>query len=265
MTDTGSQDPFAIAIAEDLLRAAPYDAHPPEGRPRDMAAGYATQDRLVENLIAEGRRGPVAGYKIAANAPALMKRFGVSEPASGRVFADQCHESPAQRASAEFHTFALEPEIAAVIGARLTPDHAPFERARIAAAIDRFVPALELLDLRGADMSAVHLPDVVAQNISNAGAVVGAHGVGADDLDTARLHTEVMIDGAPAISVTGGAPQDPVEAVQWLAGHLAARGLTLEPGQIVLCGTHAPMHPVAGPASIELRMSGLGTVEFRLT
>lgn len=258
-------DHATAAIARDLLSAAPYEPHTPDDGPRDMSAAYAAQDDLVDYFTQGGHRGPVAGYKIAVNAPALMERFGISEPASARVFADQCHDSPAERPAGEFRTFAFEPEIAAVMGARLGPEDAPLNRARVVAAIDRFVPALELLDLRGASMADVHLPDVVAQNISNVGAVLGATGMAPGDLDPVHLHTEVKIGGSPVLSVTGGAPQHPVEAVEWLAGHLADRGLSLEPGHIVLCGTHTPMHPVAGPALIELEMTGLGNVRFQLS
>jgi len=151
-----------------------------------------------------------------------------------------------------------------IAGHALRAEDAPFSRETVVAAIDRMVPALELLDLRGAKPPELALADVIAQNISNAGAVIGGPGVKPDALDPASVHTAVTIDDAPELSVTGAAPQDPLEAAHWLANHIARRNLSLEAGQIILCGTHAPIRPVSGAARIAVTMSGLGTVSVVL-
>ncbi len=256
-------DTTANAIVREIRDRAPFDPHASGGR-RDIHQGYLLQDAVAAGLVDAGVRGPVAGYKIAVNAPALMAHFGVEEPASGRVFADQCHDSGAGLPADGFADFAYEPEIAAVMGAPLRAGEAPFSRAAVAACIDRMVPALELLDLRGSNPPDQDLADVIAQNISNAGAVIGGPGIAPDALDPAQVHTSVTIDAAPELSVTGAAPQHPLDAAHWLANHLARRGLSLAAGQIILCGTHAPIRPVRGPARIDVAMSDLGTVSVAL-
>ena len=50
----------------------------------------------------------------------------------------------------------------------------------------------------------------------------------------------------------------------WLANHLAARGLALEAGQMVLCGTHSPIWYHSGGGEFIVAMSGLGEVSLRL-
>jgi 2-keto-4-pentenoate hydratase len=45
-----------------------------------------------------------------------------------------------------------------------------------------------------------------------------------------------------------------------MANHLAARGLSIEAGMVILCGTHTPIQYPVGVNRIEVRMSGLGTV-----
>ena len=250
-------------IAQEILEGADFNPHAGAKR-RTMSEAYAVQDALAGHLTGSGVRGPVAGWKIAANSQALLALFNLDEPASGRVFADQRHASPATVQAAEFADFAYEPEVAAVIKTTLAPGAAPFDQGQVLSAIDRFVPALELLDMRGVHMPSCHIPDVVAQNVTNAGAVIGGPGVPAADLDPAEVRTVVTISGAPELDVTGNAPQPPVEAVLWLANHLAARGLALEAGQIVLCGTHAPIRRLAGAAMIDVKMSGLGTVSLTL-
>ena len=246
-------------IMRDTLEGAPYQAYA-TNPPRGTADAYEIQDALAEALISSGNRAPVAGWKIAANSPALLARFKLEDPVSGRIFGDQNHDSPAALKVSDYTEFAFEPEIAAVMGSTLSPQDAPFDREQVMRAIDRFVPALELLDMRNADMQSVHIADAIAQNISNVGAVRGGPGASPDQLDADAIHTVVSIDGTVVHDVTGAAPQPPVEAVLWLANHLAARGLTLEAGQIVLCGTHSPIWYHKGPGEIRVEMSGLGTV-----
>ena len=260
-----NETPDTIArIAQDILMGNLFDPHAAEP-PRDMAQAYADQDELNAYLLDNGHRTGLAGYKIAVNAQAQMAQFGVQEPASGRVYADQTSQTPARRRVSDYTSFFFEPEIAAILGAPIEVTGQGVSREQVVEAIDRFVPALELLDLRFVRLPSVHLPDVVAQNITNAGAVIGGPGVAPSDLDTDTVATTVSVSGQQEVEVVGAAPQDPVEAVHWLANHLAGRGLSLLAGQIVLCGTHIPMRQVEGPAEIAVTMSGLGRVDLSLT
>lgn len=250
-------------IVQDIIGAAPFAAHETDP-PRGVDAAYRLQDAVAETLAATPAFGPVAGWKIAANSPALLARFGLGEPASGRVFAAQRRDSPARLSASDYRQFALEPEIAAVMGRTLTPQDAPYDSHTVLAAIDQFVPAMELLDMRGTDMPNIHLPDVIAQNISNVGAVIGGPGIAPGDLDPDTVRTTLAIDGEIRHDVTGAAPQHPLDAVTWLANHLSGRGLALEAGQIVLCGTHSPIWYHEGSGEIVLEMSGLGSASVRL-
>ncbi len=259
---THSQDHVAGIVA-DILQGRSYRSHSSDP-PRDFDDAYRLQDEVHERL-SSGERGPIAGYKIAVNSAALLSHFGLQEPVSGRVYATQTSSSPARRRIGDYSDFAYEPEIAAIMGESISPSEAPVDRAQVIAAIDRFVPALELLDLRHSKPPEVHLPDMVAQNISNAGAVLGGDGIKPSDLEMEGITTTVLVSEQQPIEVTGAAPQDPVEAVTWLANHLAQRGIGLEAGQFVLCGTHIPMQPVKGPAEISVEMSGLGRVTLSLS
>lgn len=254
----------AERIVSDIHGACTFDAHPMQ-TPRTQGAAYALQDQVAEILSQDSAFGPVAGWKIAANSKALLERFGIGEPASGRVFGALRRDSPAELRASNYRQFALEPEIAAVMKTTLPAQDAPFDATTVQGAIDRFVPAFELLDMRDCDMAQIHLPDIIAQNISNVGAVIGGPGLAPDRLDISTLRTTLTIDGEMRHDVTGAAPQDPLEAVTWLANHLAARGLTLEAGQIVLCGTHSPIWYHDGTGQIVLEMSGLGRAVLRIT
>ncbi|MBK0326613.1 fumarylacetoacetate hydrolase family protein [Rhodobacteraceae bacterium F11138] len=260
---TNPQQPIDKILGDVVTGAAfdPYATQPA----RTVAQAYALQDAVVAALLNAGHRMAIAGWKIAANSPQLLERFKLDEPATGRVFSDQSHQSPATLAASDYTEFAFEPEIAAIMKTTLEPSKAPFTPADVRPAIARFVPAMELLDMRKTDMPNTHIPDAIAQNISNVGAVLGGPGVPPEALDTAQLRTTLTIDGRVEHDVTGAAPQNPVDAVAWLATHLSRRGLTLQAGQIVLCGTHSPIWYHKGAGRIEVEMSGLGTAAVTLT
>lgn len=260
MTPSGLHS-LAMDIGREIVAHAPFTSR--ADLIPDLQTAYAVQDAVVDHLIESGARGVVTGYKVAANSTALLDLFGLSEPVSARIFADQRHEGAARLRRADFNQFAFEPEIAAILGADL-PVGATHDRASAAAAIARFVPAFELLDLRQVDPPRAHMPDMVAANISNEGVVLGGPGVAAEALDPAAIRAEVLFDGALAQDVTGAAPQHPLDVVAWLANHLGARGLGLSAGMVVLCGTHTPIQRPEGVRRIALRMTGLGEVSADL-
>lgn len=225
----------------------------------DLAAGYAVQDALAE------RAGEAAGWKLAVNGKPQMQFFGVSEPVAARVFRAEVHDSGAALRRRDYHALTVEPEIMAVMGDGAASLGADATEAQVAAAIDRYLPAIELIDMRGLSLKDATLPQAVALNVFNAGAVTGGPGVVPGALDWRTVQVSLEIDGTPAGAATGSAPQPPVEAVRWLAGHLAARGMGLRPGDLVLCGTLLPMQVLPADARrVRVRMKWLGEVGFTL-
>jgi 2-keto-4-pentenoate hydratase len=248
-------DATAQRIATEILSHAPFDGHA-EAVGTTLHAAYAMQDRVVAELTGSGPRGPVAGYKLAANSAKAMAAMGLSEPLSARVFADQCRESPADLRGESFLTRAFEAEIAAVIESDVPPG--TYTREGIAEYVGRLVPAFEVLDLRQSRPSPDTLPLAVAQNISNEGAILGGPGLPPGALDLEHLQVRVSLDGTVLAEATGAAPQHPLDAVAWLAGHLSDRQLPLSRGMVVLCGTHTPMLRPEGAGRLLLDMGDLG-------
>ncbi|MCY6382942.1 2-keto-4-pentenoate hydratase [Hoeflea prorocentri] len=256
MTDDAIEKIMADVVSHAAFTS--YDAD----QTLTLEDGYRFQDALADRLVARGGRIGTAGWKIAANAPQLLERFGLEEPLSGRVFKSQVHESPANLSDTTFRQFAFEPEIAAIMKTGLSGTN--ISRQETASAIDRLVPAIELLDMREVDMPSVRIANVVAQNISNEGIVIGGPGIAPQDFDPDVVQTEVSVDGKVELQVTGAAPQNPIDAVAWLADHLTKRGQRLEAGQVVLCGTHCPIWYHDKPGDIVVEMTDLGEVAMRL-
>ena len=230
-----------------------------------LAEAYEIQSRLADTLVAGGQFGGIAGYKLAVNGPAQMAHFGVTEPAAAFLFEREAVRSPAELAAGSFANLVIEPEIAAIIGAGIDDVGETLDRDDVAKAIEKFVPALELIDMRGLKMPDVTLPAAVALNVLNAGCVIGDDGVRPADLNLTDMTATLLFDGKPVASGTNAAPQHPLDAVTWLIGHLRQRSLALQPGMIVLCGTHVPMQKAPeGTRDIEATFSGLGEVALRL-
>lgn len=238
---------------------------PGEVSSANLEGAYAFQRALVEGLQTEAEIGEIAGYKIAVNGKPQMAHFGVSEPISGTLFAAEVSVTPEARPASKLVTLCVEPEIAAIIGPQISALGGNPGDDEVLACIDSYAAAMEIIDMRGTRITDSTLAAAVSLNIFNHGCVLGTERVSPADLRIEEITAELTIDGVVAGSATNNAPQPPVEAVKWLAGHLRKRGLELKEGMVVMCGTHIPIHNVpAGSRDIRIDMSGLGSAELSL-
>ena len=201
----------AREIAADIAAGNPFRPHA-EAAGDDLAQAYAIQLAAVEDLLSSGRRSGVGGFKVALNAPALLERYGITEPAGAHVFADEVRQSPARLQLSFFGSFHYEPEITAILNAPLPVREDPYTQAEVAAAIGRFVPSFEVIDTRRANIPEISLAEAIAQNITNAGAVLGGPGLPPGDLDADTIRTVVRENGETLLDAVGARPQPPLEA-----------------------------------------------------
>lgn len=218
----------------------------------DIAAGFDVQDRVT------ARSGPVGGYKIAWNSAKLMADYRMPHPGAARILAADIHEDGAVLDRTAYRELLMEPEIAVILGQPVTPDH-PWDcaddlRERVA----RFVPAIELLDRRGAQE--LHAPSILAGNVFNCAIVLGGPGAGPDaDLTS---HCTVTCAGRVLCDAPDTAPQPVLEAMAFLVRHYTSRGVTLHAGQVLMCGTHAGITPLAPGDEVTMTVTGLGSVSL---
>src|SRR5438067_5259226 len=85
-------------------------------------------------------------------------------------------------------------------------------------------------------------------------------------LDLARATARLLINGCEIGSGVGrDVMGNPLNALAWLAGKLAAAGTPLRRGMIVITGSMVPIqHPLAGDRVL-VEVSGLGTAELVLS
>ena len=109
-------------------------------------------------------------------------------------------------------------------------------------------------------------PSLVADDFFSVGCVLGTPCRLADAGDLGTISGSFWVDGEPASEQGVGAAilGHPLDALMWLARHLASRGTTLHAGEIVTLGSVVKtIYPEAG-ARIEARFDRLPPVLLRV-
>ncbi len=223
-----------------------------------LDAAFDVADRLTAKI--EVPNGGLGGYKIAWNTDAQMEAFGLPHPGMGRVFKKFLRQSGAKLALADFKHLMIETEIVAFLGADLLPEQTHTAQS-VRDAVDSFTVGFEILNrLEGAEDATAHA--IIAHNVFNAGAVLGDVRLPAADLTPETITTRFTQDDRVVFEDVGKAPQDPFEAIAFLANHFTGRGFKMSAGQMILCGSHIPLYEVTAPGEFSVSMSALGDVTF---
>lgn len=249
---------IADKIISEIRALAPFQ--PREDEIDGIEHAYRIQTEVTAALLSErpGRR--IAGYKIGFNKRSSMDYYGMSEPCYAPMFSDEIHASDVTLAMAGFNDLVIEPEIAVRLRAPLAGGE---DDAAVAAAIGALLPAIEVMDPRGAFAHDPSAAATIAQRVHSKGAVIGPETAGAA-LDVAGITARLTVAGAAAGEAKGAAPQTPVDAVSWLAGRLAKDGLPLDAGMIVMTGTHLPARRTSELGQVLVTMEPLGSVSMTL-
>ena len=251
-----------------------FDAHrrrerfaplPAELAPTTLEEAYAVQDRFVA-LRAEDL-GAIAGYKIALSSAEMQRFVGVKEPQAGVMLQSTLRRTPASVRAADYVHLIVEFEIAVRMAADVPAADAPYSRAQIAEHVGAVMPAIEIADDRHADYArlARHPLELIADNGWNEGAVLG---FGVEDwrsLDLAALRGVATINGRTVGEGVGAAALGhPLDAVAWIANHLAAHGRGLVFRDVVITGSIITTKSVEPGDLVRFEVDQLGAVELRV-
>jgi len=242
------------AVAKDLGQAwANATAIPAPSRQNPSMTtedAYRIQELIVAERMSDGRQK--AGWKLgltSAEAPAT--------PIVGTLLSDMVLASGAELALTTMVTPMVEAEIVVRIGKAIDRPQSVDE---LLSGPHEIGPGLEVIDYRTID--SVGVIDWIADNSTVAYAVVGRF-VPISEVDPAGI--EVTLSGGGHSLAAGRGEQvmgNPVAAVAWLSGHLAARGQHLQRGDVVLTGSLTGHHRVypADLAEFSADFGSLGTV-----
>jgi 2-keto-4-pentenoate hydratase len=179
------------------------------------------------------------GWKLALNAPPIMERLGLEEPALGRL--SRARVARAEHSLASATTPAVEPELLLEAGE--------------GGALARIGVALEVVDF---DQPLDDVEEVVAANVFH-------RAVALSDLVapvTPREAVFSLTGSEPARLSTGDAPPS---TLRWVDGFLGRLGGGLAPGELVIAGALCPPAPVSAGDVAELVVAGVGSVRLEFT
>ena len=209
------------------------DALPDHLRPRSLAEGYAIQDAMVTSA-----RQPVSGWKIAATSKAGQEHIGVTEPLSGRLFADFVLKSDSHLPAEPMLMRVMEAEFAFRMGRALPPRTEPYETAEVCAAVEALHLSIEVPDARFNKFDSIGPAQIVADDAFASWFVLGPRVSNWTDIDLSRQPARVLKNGKIVADGFGAnALGDPRLALTWIANHLSKRGISLKPADIVTTGT----------------------------
>jgi 2-keto-4-pentenoate hydratase len=184
----------------------------------------------------------------------IQRQLGIGEPIFARAFDTGRFEAGAELSYGRFANLAVEGELAVRLGQDVSGPSVGAEGCQ--AAIASFFPVIELHHyvLRSPQPSVAEL---IASGGMHAGFVAAGHEaeVGLRGLES----LSVCIDDQRLGTVSGAEVAElAVSSVRWLANQLAAHGLTLTKGQIVLTGSLLPLCPVKSGNNVTVEVVPFG-------
>src|SRR5438132_12683695 len=238
---------------------------PPELAPRTAEEAYAIQNSFVA-LRAE-QLGAIAGYKIALSSKEMQEFVGVNEPQAGVMLESTLHRTPAKLRAMDYVHLIVEFEIAVQMAADLPVADAPYSRASVAPFVQAVMPAIELADDRNADYRqlATHPLELIADNGWNEGAGLGVPVTKWSALDLAAVRGIATINGKVVGEGVGAAAMGhPLDALTWVANHLAAHSRGLVFRDVVITGSIITTKVVQAGDLVKFSIDQLGDVELRV-
>ncbi len=234
MSVSAKTEAIAAKLCADWERKSPYETLSGDLRPDDLDEAYQAQVALQRLFI--GKRGPLAGRKIALTSKAMQEMCGIDHPCAGAFFERDVRRSPAEIARSEFRHVGIEFELAVRLAIDVTPGMAPHDAKTVRGLIAGVAPAFELIEDRGVDYASLDVLTLVADNSWCGGVVLGADIEEWAALDLSSLSCVVSEPGVPPEQVVMGAA-DPLGSLAWVLNHANALGETVRAGEVVITGS----------------------------
>jgi 2-oxo-3-hexenedioate decarboxylase len=245
-------------IAARLDDAARYARATPQlDQPLTLEDAYRVQAASLGRRYQRGENR--VGIKMGFTSRAKMAQMGIDEMIWGRLTDQMLVEDGGTIDFGAYVHPRVEPEIAFLLKAPLGGSVTP---AAALAAVDGVAPALEIIDSRYENFK-FSLTDVVADNSSSSGFVVGPWAPPATDLSNLGMILE--IDGeARQIGSSAAILGNPIRSLVAAARLAEAAGEPLKAGDIVMAGGATAAEHLAPGNHVRLVVQLLGRAEFQV-
>lgn len=219
--------------------------------PPDIDTAFMVQDHVAKAM------GGIAGWKVGAPAPGAPALF--APIVAGRIWQEGA------AAIAVPARYAVEIEIAVVIGRDFAAAVSPPSASEALAAVAKAHIALELCATRLTDWSKAPPLLNIADNQANYGLVLGPVVADWRGVDAARLRAVVSAGGTMLGDTTGGhAHKGLAELVVAQIGHCVTRRGGMPAGTVITTGSWTGIHWLDAPARVTGHFDGLGEISADL-
>ncbi|WP_343630348.1 fumarylacetoacetate hydrolase family protein [Roseateles sp.] len=223
----------------------------------DVETAYAVQRLLVQQRLRRGARR--VGMKMGFTSVAKMRQMGVDQMIWGRLTDDMRLDEGGELALDRYVHPRAEPEIVFLLRKPLA---GRVSAAEAMAAVEAVAGGIEIIDSRYRDFR-FHLADVVADNASSSGFLVGP--LQPASTDVANLGIVMRVDGrvvqAGSSAAILGHPVRSLVAAARLAGEA---GESLQPGDLVLAGAATEAVALRAGMRVSAAFQSLGAVSFQV-
>lgn len=218
---------------------------------------YEIQKLSIERRIRRDEK--LVGLKLGFTSRAKMVQMGVSDMIWGRLTDRMMIEDGGEISMDAYVHPRVEPEIAFLLK---RPLEGNVSMAQAQAAIESVAPAMELIDSRYENFK-FNLADVVADNCSSSGFVIGAWRK--PDLDLSNLGMLLEFNGRPVqIGSSAAILGHPLRSLVNAARLAASAGFELEPGWLILAGAATAAEPLRPGVHARAVVEKLGTAELKV-
>lgn len=261
MIPEGARHEVAATLAAAERERAPIDPVTASWPELDVEDAYEIQRINVAERLSRG--AALRGHKVGLTAKAMQDMLGVDEPDYGHLLDDMFVFEGGSVPVAELCFPRVEVEVAFVLGEPLRGPGVSV--AGVLRATEFVVPALEIIDSRIRDWK-ITLPDTIADNASSARVVLGGNATRLDRIDLRLVGAVLRRNGEiAATGVSGAVVGNPATAVAWLANKVAAFGVSLEAGHVVIPGSCTRAVDVRAGDVIRADLDVMGHVSVRFT
>ena len=226
-------------------------------RQLSLEHAYAIQRASIQRRVSRGARR--VGLKMGFTSRAKMVQMGLSDVIWGRLTADMLIEEGMAASFARFVHPRAEPEIAFLLKKPLS-GHVTLAEAL--ASVEAVAPALEVIDSRYRDFKFT-LPEVIADNASSSGYVVGPWTDPREDFS--NLGLTMSIDGRVVqVGSTAAILGHPLRSLVAAARLSDAAGEPLQAGWVVMAGGATQAEWLKPGQYVSIEMERLGSAGFHM-
>lgn len=220
-----------------------------------LAQAYEIQRASIALRHARGEK-PV-GVKLGFTSRAKMVQMGVDSLIWGLLTDAMLYEEGATVPLEHFIHPRVEPEVCFLTSREIDR---PLTLAEAAGYLAGVAPAMEIIDSRFRNFK-FNLEDVVADNCSSAGVVLGEFSP--DLRNLVNRGVTMRFNGRPvALGSTGAILGNPLRSVVQASRLASAAGLTLPAGSLIMAGAATAAEALAPGLHVSVDIGGLGRAEF---